>query len=186
MSPLLVNGKTEKELLKACLSGDRSAQRDIFYLYSGKMMAVCQRFAKNRHEAEDVLQDAFVKVFTHMHEFANAGSFEGWVRRIVINTAIKNNLKNHTIFQELDPEHVKEDMVPPEVFSSLSEEELIRLITSIPDGYRTVFNLYVIEGFTHKEIAEMFHIEEATSRSQLAKARRLLQEKVTQLYKQAV
>ena len=178
MSPLLVNGKTEKELLKACLSGDRSAQRDIFYLYSGKMMAVCQRFAKNRHEAEDVLQDAFVKVFTHMHEFANAGS--------VINTAIKNNLKNHNIFQELDPEHVKEDMVPPEVFSSLSEEELIRLITSIPDGYRTVFNLYVIEGFTHKEIAEMLHIEEATSRSQLAKARRLLQEKGTQLYKQAV
>ena len=86
----------------------------------------------------------------------------------------------------MDPEHVKEDMVPPEVFSSLSEEELIRLITSIPDGYRTVFNLYVIEGFTHKEIAEMLHIEEATSRSQLAKARRLLQEKVTQLYKQAV
>lgn len=81
---------------------------------------------------------------------------------------------------------MKEDMVPPEVFSSLSEEELIRLITSIPDGYRTVFNLYVIEGFTHKEIAEMLHIEEATSRSQLAKARRLLQEKVTQLYKQAV
>ncbi len=186
MSPLLVNGKTEKELIKACLSGDRSAQRDIFQLYSGKMMAVCMRFAKNRQEAEDVLQDAFVKVFTHMQEFANTGSFEGWIRRIIINTAIRNNVKKHTIFEELDPEHLKEDLVPPEVFSLLSEEELIRLITSLPDGYRMVFNLYVIEGFTHKEIAELLHIEEATSRSQLAKARRMLQDKVNHLYKQAV
>lgn len=186
MSPLLVNGKTEKEIIKACLSGDRSAQRDIFNLYAGKMMAVCLRYAKSRPEAEDILQDAFVKIFTHLQEFSNTGSFEGWIRRIIINTAIKNNLKKHNIFHELKPEHLKEDVVPPEVFSALSEEELIRLIASLPDGYRTVFNLYVIEGFTHKEISDMLHIEEATSRSQLAKARRILQEKVNHLYKQAV
>lgn len=186
MSPLLVNGKTEKELIKACLSGDRSAQRDIFQLYSGKMMAVCLRFAKTRQEAEDVLQDGFVKIFTHMHEYTYAGSFEGWIRRIIINTAIKNNVKKHNIFKELDPEHVKEDLVPPEIFSALSEEELIKLITTLPDGYRMVFNLYVIEGFNHKEIADLLHIEEATSRSQLAKARRMLQDKVNQLYQHAV
>lgn len=186
MSPLLVNGKTEKELIKACLSGDRLAQRDIFYMYSGKMMAVCLRYSKHRYEAEDILQDSFVKVFSHLSEFENGGSFEGWIRRIIINTAIKNNLKKTAIAEQVDIDLVKEEFAVPEVFSALSEEELIKLISSLPDGYRMVFNLYAVEGFSHKEIGEILHIEESTSRSQLTKARRMLQNKVNELYKVAI
>jgi len=186
MSPLLVNGRTEKELIKACLSQDRLAQRDIFNMYAGKMMAVCLRYARHRLEAEDILQDAFVKVFTHLSEFEYTGSFEGWVRRIIINTAIKNNQKKSFSHEEIGLEHIKEDSAGPEVFSVLSEEELIKLVSSLPDGYRMVFNLYAIEGFSHKEIGELLNIEESTSRSQLVKARRILQEKVHELYKIAI
>ena len=186
MSPLLVNGKTEKELIKACLSGDRLAQRDIFYMYSSKMMAVCLRYSRHRCEAEDILQDSFVKVFTHLSEFENEGSFEGWIRRIIINTAIKSNLKKSVIDAEIDLDHLTDEITIPEVFSSLSEEELIKLISSLPDGYRMVFNLFAIEGFSHKEIGEILNIEESTSRSQLTKARKMLQNKVNDLYKVAV
>lgn len=186
MSPLLVNGRTEKDLLKACLQGDRLAQRDIFNMYAGKMMAVCIRYTRHRLEAEDVLQDAFVKVFTHLTEFESSGSFEGWVRRIIINTAIKNNLKKSVSHEDIGLDHIKDDGVGPDVFSALSEEELIKLISSLPDGYRMVFNLHAIEGFSHKEISDLLNIEESTSRSQLTKARRILQEKVHELYKVAI
>ena len=182
MSPLIINGRTEKELLKACLQGDRTAQRDIFHMYAGKMMAICIRYARHRHEAEDILQDSFVKVFTHLCEFENNCSFEGWVRRIIINTAIKINQKKSFSHESIGLEHIKEDSTGPEVFSILSEEELTKLISELPDGYRMVFNLFAIEGFSHKEISEMLNIEESTSRSQLMKARRILQEKVNELY----
>ncbi len=186
MSPLLVNGRTEKELIKACLLQDRLAQRDIFNMYAGKMMAVCLRYSRHRLEAEDILQDAFVKVFTHLSEFEYTGSFEGWIRRIIINTAIKNNQKKSVSHEEIGLENIKEDSAGPEVFSALSEEEIIKLISSLPDGYRMVFNLYAVEGFSHKEIAELLNIEESTSRSQLVKARRVLQEKVHELYRVAI
>lgn len=186
MSPLIVNGRTEKDLLKACLQGDRLAQRDIFNMYAGKMMAICIRYTRHRHEAEDILQDAFVKVFTHLSEFENSGSFEGWVRRIIVNTAIKNNQKKSFSHEDIGLDHIKEDSAGPEVFSTLSEEELIKLVMALPDGYRMVFNLFAIEGFSHKEIAELLNIEESTSRSQLMKARRILQEKVHELYTVAI
>lgn len=186
MSPLLVNGRTEKELIKACLSGDRMAQRDIFNIYAGKMMAVCLRYTRHRLEAEDIFQDAFVKVFTHLHEFEGGGAFEGWIRKIMINTAIKNNRKKSVTNEDIGLEHVKEDCAGPEVFGTLSEEELIKLVSSLPDGYRIIFNLFAIEGYTHREISELLNIEESTSRSQLAKARKILQEKVQELYKVAV
>lgn len=186
MSPLIVNGRTEKDLLKACLQGDRLAQRDIFNMYAGKMMAICIRYSRHKHEAEDILQDGFVKVFTHLAEFENSGSFEGWVRRIIINTAIKNNQKKSFSHEDIGLDQIKEDSVGPEVFSAMSEEELIKLISALPEGYRLVFNLYAIEGFSHKEIGELLNIEESTSRSQLMKARRILQEKVHELYTVAI
>jgi RNA polymerase sigma-70 factor (ECF subfamily) len=186
MSPLLVNGRTEKELIKACLSGDRLAQRDIFNMYAGKMMAVCLRYTRHRLEAEDIFQDAFVKVFAHMHEYEGGAPFEAWVRRIMINTAIKNNRKKSVTNEDIGLEHIKEDSVGPEVFGALSEEELTKLVSSLPDGYRIIFNLFAIEGYSHKEISELLNIEESTSRSQLAKARKILQEKVQELYKVAV
>jgi RNA polymerase sigma factor (sigma-70 family) len=186
MSPLLVNGRTEKDLIKACLQGDRLAQRDIFNMYAGKMMAVCMRYSRHKHEAEDILQDSFVKVFTYMKDYEHVGSFEGWIRKIIINTAIKNNAKKSVSHEDIGLENVKEDSAGPEIFSLLSEEELVKLISSLPDGYRMVFNLFAIEGYTHKEISELLNIEESTSRSQLVKARRILQDKVHELYKVAI
>jgi RNA polymerase sigma factor (sigma-70 family) len=186
VSPLIVNGRTEKDLIQACLCGERQAQMEIFNLYAPKMMVVCLRYARHRLEAEDILQDAFVKVFTHMGEFEFNGSFEGWVRRIIINTAIKNNQRKSVQYEELGLDNILEDSTDPDVFSTLSEEELINIIEALPDGYRLVFNLYAIEGFNHKEIANILNIEEGTSRSQLYKARKMLQEKVFELYQQAV
>lgn len=186
MSPLIVNGRTEKELLKACLQGDRLAQKEIFNMYAGKMMATCMRYARHRHEAEDILQDSFVKVFTYLKDFENTGSFEGWVRKIIINTAIKTNQKRSFSNEDIGIENIKEESAGPEVFSMLSEEELIKLISSLPDGYRMVFNLFAIEGYSHKEISELLNIEETTSRSQLLKARRILQAKVQDLYNIAI
>ncbi len=186
MSPLLVNGRTEKDLIKACLQGDRIAQRDIFNMYAGKMMAVCLRYSRHKQEAEDILQDSFVKVFTYMKDYEHVGSFEGWIRKIIINTAIKNNTKKSVSHEDIGLENVKEDSAGPEIFSLLSEEELVKLISSLPDGYKMVFNLFAIEGYTHKEISELLNIEESTSRSQLVKARRILQDKVHELYKVAI
>jgi len=186
MSPLLLNGMTEKDLIKACVKGDRHAQKTIFNLYSERMMTVCLRYSRHKLEAEDIFQDGFVKVFSNLHTFENKGSLEGWIRKIIVNTAIKNNLKKSVSHEQMGLDNVTEDTVPPEVFSILSEEELVRLISELPDGYRMVFNLYAIEGYSHREISEMLHIEESTSRSQLVKARRILQEKVLKLYKIAV
>ncbi len=186
MSPLIVNGRTEKEILKACLKGDRLAHKDLFNMYAGKMMTVCLRYAKNHQEAEDILQDGFIKVFTYLHEFENNGSFEGWVRRIVVNTAIKHTKKKSFSHEDTGLEHVREDVVNPDALAALSEAELLKLISELPDRYKIIFNLYAIEGYTHREISELLHIEETTSRSQLLKARRLLQSKVQELYTIAV
>jgi RNA polymerase sigma-70 factor (ECF subfamily) len=186
MSPLLINGRTEKELIRCCLQGERAAQKEIFQMYSGKMLGMCMRYTKNRQEAEDILQDGFVKVFTHLAEFEFHGSFEGWVRRIMIHTALRNLKKKYVSMEESGLDHITEDVVMPDVFAALSEAELIKLISSLPDGYRAVFNLFAIEGFSHKEIGEMLGIEESTSRSQLTKARKLLQEMVLSHYNMAV
>jgi RNA polymerase sigma factor (sigma-70 family) len=186
MSPLLVNGRTEKELISACIVGDRQAQKSIFHMYAGKMMGVCMRYSKTRQEAEDMLQEGFIKVFTHLNDFGHEGSFEGWMRKIMINTSLKNNLKKQIQVEELNLETTREETAEPEIFSLLSEEELVKLICDLPEGYRMVFNLYAIEGYSHREIGEMLHIEESTSRSQLVKARRILIDKVNALFKIAV
>jgi RNA polymerase sigma-70 factor (ECF subfamily) len=169
---------TENELIQGCLREDRRAQRAVFDRYAGKMMSVCLRYARHRMEAEDLLQDAFIKVFDHINRFEGKGSFEGWIRRIVINTALKN-VSRHSFQKEgIGLENIVETSADPTVFSQLSEEELLIMISRLPDGYRVVFNLYVIEGYSHKEIGDMLGIEESTSRSQLVKARNVLQNQV--------
>jgi RNA polymerase sigma factor (sigma-70 family) len=186
LSPLIINGRTEKDLIQACLQGERQAQKEIFQMYSTKMMAVCLRYARHRLEAEDIFQDAFVKVFTHLNEFEFQGSFEGWVRKIIVNTAVRNNQRKSVSFEEIGLENIQEESCSPDVFSIISEEELIHIISGLPDGYRMVFNLHAIEGYSHKEISKFLNIEESTSRSQLVKARRILQEKVLESYQHAV
>lgn len=187
MSPLIVNSYTEKELIQSCIKGDRQSQKQIFDIYGAKMLAVCHRFAKNKAEAEDIFQEGFIRVFRHIQNFSFEGSFEGWIRRIMINTALKYNNKK-TVSWGIDiSEHVElYDHLEPSVISSISEEELIMYIGELPEGYRLVFNLFVIEGYSHKEIGELLGIEESTSRSQLVKARKMLQAKLKDILKMVI
>jgi RNA polymerase sigma factor (sigma-70 family) len=137
-------------------------------------------------EAEDVLQDAFIKVFDNIHKFEGKGSFEGWIRRIVVNTALKNTMRHSFQKELLGVENVIEMSEDPSVFSKMTEDELLKIISQLPDGYRTVFNLFVIEDYSHREIGEALGIEESTSRSQLVKARNMLQHKILVAQKIAI
>ena len=150
------------------------------------MLAVCLRYTRHRMEAEDILQDAFIKVFDNISRFEFKGSFEGWIRRIVINTALKNYGKKSFKQEQIGLENQPELPLEPEIYSNLEEEELLRLINQLPDGYRVVFNLYAVEGYSHKEIADLLGIQESTSRSQLVKARKMLQGMIVKLQKIAV
>lgn len=169
---------TERELIEGCVREDKSCQLEVFRLYAGKMLSVCKRYARHDAEAEDMLQDSFVKVFEHVGRFEYKGSFEGWIRRIVVNTALKAFQKSSFQKERIGIE-VHEDMpVEPEAIAHLQEEELLKMIAQLPEGYRVVFNLYVIEGYSHKEISELLNIGESTSRSQLVKARKMLQDRI--------
>lgn len=180
---------TEDQLVRGCVLKNEAAQKVVFDLYAGKMLGVCMRYARNNADAEDMLQDAFIKVFDKIKQFKGEGSFEGWIRKIVVNTA----LKKYTLIR-YDKEIIGHEGVDAEHFfsteqvaySHLSEKELLQLINKLPDGYRFVFNMYVIEGYSHDEIATLLGIQSGTSRSQLAKARMLLQKQILQIQKQAV
>ncbi len=141
-------------------------------------MTICRRYAKDQPEAEDMLQDAFIRIFNHISQFKSAGSFEGWLKKITVNTAIgilqKRKVKIVTIS---DDQHEMESQ-DINVLSDLNAEDLVKLINQLPDGYRMIFNLYVVEGYSHDEIAEMLKIKTATSRSQLSKARAMLKDRI--------
>jgi RNA polymerase sigma factor (sigma-70 family) len=172
----------ESELVAACGREDAAAQRVLFERYAPKTMSVCLRYAPTRAEAEDLLQDTFVKVFDHIRSFQQAGRLEGWIRRIAINTALTYLRRQQIHFETIEIEQAQELSVAPEILEQLEAEQLMNLITQMPLGYRLVFNLFALEGLSHAEIAEQLHIEAATSRSQLVKARRWLQNAIeTQL-----
>lgn len=177
---------TEKELVKGCIREDRHCQQELFRRYAGKMMAVCVRYTRHEMEAEDILQDALIKVFDNIHKFEFKGSFEGWIRRIVINTALKNYSKKSFKQEQIGLENQPELPMEPDIYKHLDEEALLALIAKLPEGYRLVFNLYAIEGYSHREIADMVGIQESTSRSQLVKARKMLQSMIIDLQKIAV
>lgn len=186
MSPLLPDSPNLNQIIKASVDGDRKAQERLFNIYAGKMMTVCRRYAKNEAEAEDFLQEGFIRVFTFLNSYESTGSFDAWVRKVFVNTALKQ-LSKKSIPIEFDAdESYSVTSYEVDVVSKLSELEILRVLEELPMGYKTVFNLFVIEGYNHKEIAEMLNIEEGTSRSQLVKARKLLQEKITELYKLAI
>lgn len=165
----------EKKLIQACIKEDKSAQKALYDLFSAKMYFVCLRYARHEAEAQDILQDAFIKVFDKLDSFRFNGSFEGWVRRIMVNTALNYCRKSTYKYENIGIEDYQDKVVNSKAISRLSEQELFALIQQLPDGYRMVFNLYIIEGYSHKEIAEMLSISENTSRSQLAKARKWMQ-----------
>lgn len=186
MSSLKSHGLSEKELVRRVLDKDVEAQRAFFERYAGKMMTVTRRYARHRLEAEDMLQDAFIKVFSHLKQFSFKGSLEGWIRRIVVTTAIKHVSKKSFTNELYELEHTHEGSEEPLAISHLHEEQLLSFIADLPDGYRLVFNMFAIEGYSHKEIADSLKIKEATSRSQLTKARKMLQKKITEFEKLAV
>ncbi|MBR9922739.1 MAG: sigma-70 family RNA polymerase sigma factor [Bacteroidetes bacterium] len=172
---------TERDLIKGCIREDRECQLEVFQRYSGKMLSVCLRYARHRMEAEDILQDAFIKVFDNLEKFQFKGSFEGWIRRIVVNTALKNYQKSSFQKERIGLEDYEDQPMEPVALSNMGEKELLKLIQALPDGYRQVFNLYVIEGYSHKEIADKLSIGESTSRSQLVKARKILKNQIQKL-----
>ncbi len=171
------------EIIKGCLREDPACQKTLFERYAPKMFTVCRRYARHHMEAEDMMQDGFVKVFDNLEQFSFKGSFEGWIRRIMVNTALKHYRKSSFQKEQIGFEDYQTATVAPEAISALGEEEIMNLIANLPDGYRVVFNLYVLEGFSHQEIGEALKIAESTSRSQLVKARKMLQSRILQSLK---
>jgi RNA polymerase sigma-70 factor (ECF subfamily) len=176
---------SEEQIINGCIMGDRKMQYMLYQRYAQPMFALCLRYAKDYHMAEDILQDGFIKVFRFIGNFRKEGSFEGWLRRIFINTAIENLRKSVHLFSIVNEEGTPIDVKDENVFDGLEVNDMLEMIQSLSPGYRTVFNLYAIEGYSHKEIAEMLQISEGTSKSQLARARQLLIEKVTASQKAA-
>ena len=179
---------TDDELIRGCIKEDESSQRELFRKYAGKMLGVCQRYAHNSGDAEDIVQDAFIKVFEKIHQFKNEGSFEGWVRKIVVNTALKKYtlIRYDKEVSGFEINDRNESSTEASAFSHLTEKELLLLINNLPDGYRLIFNLYVIEGYQHEEIAQMLKIQPGTSRSQLVKARNMLKQQIMQKQRIAI
>lgn len=166
-------------ILEGCRKGRESSQKELYEMLAPKMFAVCLRYMDNRDDAEDILQDGFVTLFTRLDTYSGEGSFEGWARKIFVNTALMSLRKNDALKMSDDLEtawDVRSDATTQ--IQNIGYKELTRMISSLPSGYRTVFNMYVIEGYSHKEISEELGISEATSRSQLMRARTMLQEKI--------
>ena len=181
MTPILSSQTIESELVQACKRRDRKAQEAVFKRFAGKMKSICKRYLGVSPLAEDVLMEGFMKVFTKIDLFKEQGSFEGWMRRIMVNEALMALRKEGTMkFQDTD--FGFEIGQVGDAFANLHVEELNKLIEGLPIGYKTVFNLYAIEGYNHQEIAEMLGIQEGTSKSQLSRARGLLQQKLNELH----
>jgi len=168
---------TEEAILQGCVQNKPVAQKALYEKFSAKMLAACYRYAHNREDAEDMLQEGFIKVFTQIHTFENRGSLEGWIRRIIIHTCINNLKKNKKFNESVDIIHattaqVREESIP----SIIQAKQVVECIRLLPIGYRTVLNLYAVEGYSHREIGMMLDIEESTSRSQYTRAKAMLED----------
>lgn len=166
---------TENEIIQGCLENKASAQEKLYALYSRRMMAICLRYTHSRFEAEDIFHEAFVKVFRNIHTW-QGGSFEGWMRRIFVNTAINHYHQNRKYFDHVDSSYAETMLSSTDnVIAELSNQDLLETVSRLPEGYKLVFNLHVVEGYNHNEIAEMLGIAEGSSKSQLSKAKAHLQ-----------
>lgn len=172
---------TEAQLIIECTAGNRNAQRLLYERYAASMFGVCRRYIKNDADAEEVLVSGFYRVFCYLTEFKGNGSFEGWIRRIIVNEALtlirKQNTQKNFTWDELDTSY--QGIASEKTDSKIIEGDVLQLLNHLPSGYRTIFNLYAIEGYSHEEIAEMLQISINTSKSQLLKARRMLQKLIS-------
>jgi RNA polymerase sigma factor (sigma-70 family) len=168
------NISPEQELVQGCIAGNRAMQKMLYDLYAKKMMAVCLRYSKTSFEAEDVMQEAFIKVFEHIKNFKRECPLEFWIRKIMVNTALKQHRKMMHVSSLAETDKLQD--IPEEEFiiSTYNYEDLLRMVQSLAPRYQLIFNLYAIEGYSHKEIAEMLDISEGTSKSQYSRARAIL------------
>jgi RNA polymerase sigma factor (sigma-70 family) len=170
---------TESRLIENCINGNRKSQKDLYDMYAPKMFAICLRYTKNQMDAEDTLQEGFVKLYNNLHRFRGEGSFDGWVRRIFVNTAIEHiRKKNLNITSGEGLENSIADR-HKSALDNLYEKDIIKSSMDLSEGYRTVFNLYAVEGFSHKEIANRLGITESTSKSQFSRAKAILRNVIT-------
>lgn len=168
---------TEEQMLQGCLKNDASVQEVLYNRFSPRMLGVCYRFARNREDAEDMMQEGFIKVFSQIHQFRGQGALEGWIRRIIVHTCINILKKNKKFSDTVDlfhasTLHLKENNIP----SLMQAKQVVECIRLLPLGYRTVLNLYAIEGYSHREISSILDIEESTSRSQYTRAKSMLKD----------
>ena len=165
---------TESQLIEACRKKDRKAQQSLYDRYAPTMFGLCRRYVRNREDAEDVVVNGFFKVLTNIHQFQGSGSFEGWIRRIMVNQSLMFLRKKHNFQMTVEVDNV-EIKTHVSVEDELAAQDIINLLEKLPTGYRTVFNLYVIEGYKHREIAEILGISINTSKSQLILAKKRMQ-----------
>lgn len=169
----------EVTLIEQCISGNAKAQYTLFETYSRKMMGVCLRYTKNQDEANDILQEGFIKVFSKLKDFTFSGSFEGWIRRIIVNTALDHIRKNAKFVDDIQLDVVDYQVGSDEtILESLMAEDLMQLIQTMPTGYKVVFNMYAIEGYSHQEIATALGVSESTSKTQYLRAKNYLKTKI--------
>lgn len=168
---------SDEQLVKKCLENDPLAQKQLFDSFSRKMMGVCIRYSQDQEEAQDVLQMGFIKVFEKLHMYSSEGSLEGWIRKVIVNTALDNIRKNKKFNDNVELEKVDFQLenYSESGLDALSAKDLLKIIQQMPTGFRTVFNLYAIEGYSHKEIAEQLNISVSTSKSQYSRAKVYLQ-----------
>ncbi len=173
----------EKDIIDGCLSGSRRDQELLYRRYAPKLYAVCLQYSGNTEEARDILQEGFIKIFENLSHFSHEGSFEGWMRRIIVNTALERYRNRYYLNRVDDIDEVTEPMAEPDTddFAGLEAYDLLNMIMELPPKYRMVFNLYAIEGYSHREIGDMLGVSEGTSKSNLSRAREILQKKVMML-----
>jgi len=172
---------SEYDLIQGCLVDNRRSQEALYQKFSPKMYAICLRYASNADDAADLLQEGFIKVFKNLQKFRGEGSFEGWMRRVFVNTCIEHFRKKVYLNSITENEERTIEDYSANALDNLAEKDIVQLIQELSPGYRTVFNLYVVEGFSHKEIGDLLQISEGTSKSQLARAKMLLQKRVKNL-----
>ncbi len=173
---------TLDEIIKGCKAGKVRDQERLFNLYSEEMFGVCLYYSRDPSEAEDLMHDGFLKIFKHINTYRYQGSFEGWMRKIMVNTSLERFRKDRHLYPLSEMENTIEDVMEENIIGQIATKDLVKMIQDLSPRYRMVFNLYAIEGYSHKEISEMMGITEGTSKSNLARARAILQRKVKQFF----
>ncbi len=171
-----------ENIIHGCLGGDRRCQEQLFKMFSRRMFGLCLQYASNHDDASDILQEGFIKVFRKLSQFDGRGSFEGWIRRIMINTALEKYRSQVHMYSITENEMPKEEELYEDILEKLSADELVKMVQQLSPRYRMVFNMYAIEGYSHKEIGDILGISSGTSKSNLSRARTILQKKVKKYF----